>query len=123
MAETDEKRVRKVIQNYIDGTYQADVQALRTCFHPKAVMNGFLGKQLLLGDPEPFFQDIGGKPAMAATGAPYKGEITLVHIAGRTAAVTLRETGFGGGLAFTDFFHLIEENGQWKIISKTFTTE
>ncbi len=123
MANSEEEAVRKVVQQYVDGTYQGDVKALRDCFHPKAVMNGYLQDQLLVGGPEPFFENIENNPSMAEAGAPYKGEITFVDVVGNVASVTIKETGFGGDMAFTDYFHLLKEQGEWKIISKTFTTE
>jgi hypothetical protein len=123
MVNTEKDLVREVLQKYIDGTYQGDVTALRGCFHSKAVMNGYLNDQLLLGDPEPFFQEIGNNPSMAEGGAPYKGEIVSIDVVGNVASATIKETGFGGSMAFTDYFHLLKEGGQWKIISKTFTTE
>jgi hypothetical protein len=123
MAKTDKDLVREVVQKYVDGTYQADITALRECFHPNAVMNGYLNDQLLLGDPEPFFQDIGSNPSMAEGGVPYKGEIASVDVAGRVASVTLKETGLAGTMNFTDYFHLIKVDDEWKIFSKTFTTE
>ena len=86
-------------------------------------MNGYLNNQLLLGDPEPFFQEIGNNPSMAEGGAPYKGEITSVDVVGNVASVTLKETDFAGGMSFTDYFHLIKVDDEWKILSKTFTTE
>ena len=123
MENLEKEAVYKVIQQYIDGTYRGDSKALRVCFHPKAVMNGYLNDQLLLGDPEPFFQDIEKKPSMAEGGAPYEGEMTSIDVVGNIASVTVKETGFGGSMKFTDYFHLLKEKGQWKIISKTFTTE
>ena len=122
MAMTEKDAVCEVVQKYIDGTYQGDVSALRECFHSKAVMNGYLNDQLLLGDPEPFFQEIGNNPSMAEGGAPYKGEIASVDVAGNVASVTVKETGFAGSMSFTDFFHLIKIDDEWKIFSKTFTT-
>lgn len=123
MVNSAEEAVRKVVQQYVDGTYQGDVKALRDCFHPKAVMNGYLQDQLLIGGPEPFFENIENNPSMAEAGAPYKGEITFVDVVGNVASVTIKETGFGRDMAFTDYFHLLKEQGEWKIISKTFTTE
>jgi hypothetical protein len=121
--ESEEQAVRRVIQQYIDGTYQGDVKSLRDCFHPKAVMNGYLQEQLLIGGPEPFFENMGNVPSMAKAGAPYKGEITFLDVVGNVASVTVKETGFGGDMDFTDYFHLLKEQGKWKIVSKTFTTE
>jgi hypothetical protein len=123
MAHPEEQAVRIVIQQYIDGTYQGDVKTLKKCFHPKAVMNGYFQDQLLLGGPEPFFENIENNPSMAEGGAPYQGTIASVDIVGKVASVTIKETGFAGTMAFTDYFHLIKDQGEWKIISKTFTTE
>lgn len=123
MVHSDEIAVRKIIQSYIDGTFTGNVEALRNCFHPNAVMNGFLGDQLLLGGPEPFFENMAQAPSMSEGGAPYQGNITWVEVVGNIASATLKETGFGGDLTFTDYFHLLKEQGEWKIISKTFTTE
>ena len=124
MANSEEQAVREVIQQYIDGTYQGDGKSLRDCFHPKAVMNGYVQERLIIGGPESFFKSMEDSPSMAKTGAPFKGEIVFVDVVGNIASVTIKETGFGDmALAFTDYFHLLKEQGAWKIISKTFTTE
>ena len=121
MSETD--RVRAVVEKYIDGTYTGDAQKLRDCFHPDAVMNGYLEGKLFLGGPEPFFEDIAKNPSMASADAPYKTEITNIEVVGDVASATLKETGFAGKFAFTDFFHLVKQDGEWTITSKTFTNE
>jgi hypothetical protein len=56
MCDLDQEKeaVRKSILQYIEGSYQGDAGTLKNCFHPKAVMNGYLQDQLLVGDPEPF---------------------------------------------------------------------
>ena len=123
MENEENDAVCEVVQKYIDGTYKGDVSALRECFHSKAVMNGYLNDQLVLGDPEPFFQEIENNPSMAEGGAPYQGEIASVDVAGNVASVTVKETGFAGTMSFTDYFHLIKVDDEWKIFSKTFTTE
>lgn len=123
MAQSDEIAVRNVVEKYIEGTFTGNVKTLRDCFHPNAVMNGYLGDQLLIGGPEPFFENMEQAPSMSEGGAPYQGNITSVDVVGNIASVTLKETGFGGDMAFTDYFHLLKEQGKWKIISKTFTTE
>jgi hypothetical protein len=123
MTHSDRDAVRGVIEQYIDGTFNGDGKALRACFHPNAVMNGYFQGQLLLGGPEPFFEQIENNPSMADGGAPYKGEITAIDVAGDIASVTLKETGFAGAMNFTDYFHLLKTEGEWKITSKTFISE
>ena len=123
MENKEKDAVCEVVQKYIDGTYQGDVSALRECFHSKAVMNGYLNDQLVLGDPEPFFLEIENNPSMAEGGAPYQGEIASVDVAGNVASITVKETGFASTMSYTDYFHLIKVDEKWKIFSKTFTTE
>jgi hypothetical protein len=114
--------VRKVIENYQEGTYKADIEKLKSVFHEKAVMNGYIGPDLLMGDPAPFIDDIASAPSMESNGDSYQGEIESIHIEGNVATVVFSETGFRGEASLVDFFHLIKVEGNWYIISKTFTT-
>ncbi len=125
MAKTDSEveAVRQAVQHYIDGSYLGSVETLRKVFHPKALMSGYLQGQLLIGTPEPFFSDVEKRPPMAETGAPYKAEIKSVDVAGPIASVKIVETGFFGVMNFTNFFQLLKEDGEWKIISKIFNSE
>ena len=120
--QVEEKAVRKVIQDYIDGTYNADIEMLKGVFHEKAVMNGYLGPDLLLADPSPFIEDIASSPSMKSNNDPYNTEIRSIDIEGDVASVILAETGFRGVASLVDFFHLIKTDGNWHIISKLFTT-
>jgi ketosteroid isomerase-like protein len=115
-----EEAVRAVLDSYAEAVYRADVESLKSLFHPAAVMNGYLGADLLVGTPEPFLADIGGRPSMAESGAAFKTEWTAVHVSGRTATATLEENGFFGGGHFVNYFHLLLDGGEWKIVSKTF---
>lgn len=121
-SKNNDEAARGILQNYIEATYLGDVEALRKCFHPKASMSGYLGSERILGGPEPFLETIGANPSMAKSNAPYVGRIVSLELVGKVASARIEETGFAGELAFTDWFHLIEEDGEWKIVSKTFTT-
>lgn len=84
-------------------------------------MSGYLMEQGLVGSPQPFYDALTHAPA-DPPGSRYEAEITSVDVVGRIASVTLKERGFLG-LDFTDLFHLMKLDGQWKIVSKTFTTQ
>jgi protease I len=114
--------IKKVINDYREGTYRADTKTLRSVFHEKAVMNGYLGPDPLIADPSDFIVDIGSSPSMESKGDPYQAEIESIRIEGNVASVILSETGFRGQGVLVDFFHLIKTNGKWQIISKLFTT-
>ena len=116
------KAVKSVIQRYMDGTYQADIEKLKSVFHPRAVMNGVLGPNCLLADPSCFIEDMASAPSMASKNDPYQAEIESIRIEGDVASVIVSETGFRGDGTLVDFFHLIKVDGTWYIISKLVTT-
>jgi hypothetical protein len=116
---SQETQIRATIQNYTEGTYEGDAKKLKASFHEKSVMNGYLQGQLMLATPDPFISQMCESP-IKDTAAEYHSEITTIAIDGQVAAVTLVETGFPGGMGFTNYFHLIDDGSGWKIISKTF---
>ena len=82
-------------------------------------MNGYLNGQPLLATPEPFIEEMRKAPLQDA-GAPYRWRITDVQVAGKVASATLKETGFPDRSGFINYFHLIDDGGGWRIISKLF---
>ena len=119
-AEAD--RARAVIQEYVDACSAGSAERLRAIFHEDALMSGYMMGEYLMGSPEPFFQALENPPPGVEAGGDYTGEITSVEISGPIASITLKEAGFMG-INFTDYFHLAEIDGEWKIISKTFNPE
>jgi len=83
-------------------------------------MNGYLVGELVMASPRPFIEEVTSFP-LKNSDCEYKHEILHSHIEGKVAAVTLRESGYPGGMSFTNLFHLIDDGSGWKIISKTFT--
>lgn len=121
-ADNGVEQVRSVMQSYVDALYRADVDTLKDIFHPSAFMGGYLGGDLLMGTPEPFLTDVGGRPSMAEADAPYVADIGHVQTQGRVATATLTETGFFGTESFVNYFALLEVDGRWRIVSKTFAS-
>ena len=121
---SDREAVIKVLEDYRDGTFKKDVALLKRVFHPEARMTGFLGPNMLIGTPQPFFDDIANNPSMEESGAPFVAEIKdVVVTGGRVAHAIVHETGFFGSAELQDHMHLIKDkDGQWKIISKCFTS-
>lgn len=115
--------IEAVLNNYMNGTFNSDLELLKSVFHPDAIMTGYMGDQLIIGDPTPFLEDIGSKPSMSSQGMDYKGEITRLQVNGNIADAVIYETGFYGAGILENHFHLLKDDkGEWKIISKCFTT-
>mmetsp|Transcript_37759 Transcript_37759/g.117723 ORF Transcript_37759/g.117723 Transcript_37759/m.117723 type:complete len:151 (+) Transcript_37759:420-872(+) len=121
----DVAAVRAVMDKYVEGTWTANSALLKSIFHERAIMNGYVGKHALFGGPQSFFDDMdklaSKGQSFQAQNLPYKGEIVSLHVYGQTAEAVVQEKGYAGVLAFTDAFHLLKVEGEWKIVSKLFT--
>ncbi len=114
--------VQAIADAYIAATYEGDAETLRKIFHESAVMNGYMDGKLLMSGPEPFIEQMGSNPSLKASGAPYKAAIDYIDVSGNIGSVTISETGFGPK-SFTNYLHVLKQDGEWKIVSKTFTGE
>lgn len=114
--------VKDVIGKYMKGTFEADIPLLKSVFHENAIMNGYLGDDLVMGAPSLFINDMASSPSMASQGAAYQGEIEMIRIERSVATVIVSESGFRGDGNLVNSFHLIKTDGEWKILSKLFTT-
>ena len=105
-----------VVQAYIDGTRTRDIDLLKSIFHEGAIMSGWLGPDLLVGGPEPFF----GALAANEVGPDYAAEITASDQTNRIATATITEDNLLG-LSFTNHFHMVQlADETWRITSKLF---
>lgn len=111
----DAQAVAAVVNRYIKGTADSDVELLKSTFDEKAVMCGYMGPDLLLGGPEPFFAAIGQRRVEAE----YVAEIIEISVVGRTATAVIVEDNLYGG-SFVTKFHLLEVEGAWTIVAKLF---
>lgn len=121
MSQKDISKVKSVLNDYIRGTYTADIDLLRKLFHADAIMSGFKGELFETGSPEPFFADLASRASMKSAKDPYHADIIWVMAHEQIASATLYQTGFFGTLNIEDHFHLVKgETGEWLIISKLF---
>ncbi|WP_459195554.1 nuclear transport factor 2 family protein [Wukongibacter baidiensis] len=110
--------VRRTMNLYIEGTKTGDVEKLKKVFHSEAIMSGnLMDKQMVCGTPQAFYDDIDGKIAPPE----YDAQIVNIDITGEIASTTLVETGLLG-INFVNYYHLQRIDGQWKIVSKLFTS-
>ena len=107
---------RAVVEAYIAGTANRDVDLLKSIFHGGAVMAGWLGPDLLTDGPEPFY----GALEANEVGSDYTADIVSIDVADRIATAELAETNLLG-LSFTNHFQLVQlADGTWRITAKLF---
>ena len=112
---------QEVLQAYMDGSRDLNRAKIAPCFHPKAILSGFLKGQAIIGTPELYLADVDRMLAAGVRNTGYQARIDSLAVQGSVASATIIMSGLAG-LNFEDFMHLVEENGRWSIISKLFTT-
>jgi Putative lumazine-binding len=110
--------ITHAVDLYVEGVRNGDGAKLREAFHPQAWMFGSMagtrydepiGELIALVDGQPV--DVDGS---------LQTRIVSVEQVGDAAFVVLEEEGFWGTVSFTDFFTLVQIDGEWKIANKTF---
>ena len=84
--------IHKVIDLYIDGVQNGNLDAMRQAFHPQASMFGYKGKDLFVTPIQGLYDYIAGTtpPAKAgAVGKAYTCTITAISVVGNAAALGL----------------------------------
>ena len=117
---SDYAAVRRVLDQYIAGSHEADVNLLKTCFHPEAAMSGYLGGTLDVGTPQPFYDELAAATSSKESGEDYQAEIGFIQIAGPVASASIIEDNLLG-VNYVNHFHLLRIEGEWRIISKIYT--
>ncbi|WP_420548589.1 nuclear transport factor 2 family protein [Curvivirga sp.] len=111
--------IRKVLHNYMEGSYAADLSLLRSVFYPEASMSGFMGDQLEVGTTAPFYEELQANKSSKESGEAYHAEIGYIHITGKAASASVIEDNLLGR-NYVNHFHLLKIESDWKIISKTY---
>ena len=112
--------VRHLLEQYIQGGYTANVDLLKNCFHADAVMSGFLKGDLDIGTPQPFYDELEAAMSSKDAGENYQAEIGFIHICGPMASASVVEVNLLG-VNYTNHFHLLKIEREWRIVSKIYT--
>ena len=114
--------IRKVIDLYIDGVRNGNLESLQQAFHPQSSMFGYKGQDLYITPIAGLYDYIAGTtpPAKAgAVGEGYTCIITSISVAGNAASVEMAMDTYHEH-DFMDYFQLLKVDGRWWIVSKLF---
>ena len=116
MAE-EKVEITRLINLYIDGAGKGDASKLNEAFHSSARWFGTMGGTDYDLDKQAFVDLMVSQPG---DGGNLTATITDIHVDGTAAVATVKEEGFWGIYAFTDYFTLSILEGRWQITNKTF---
>lgn len=115
------ENIQKVINLYIDGARNHNVESLKQAFHPQASVFGWNEKDqsLFLASAQALYDHAASTPAPSQIGEPTTFIITSMHVSGHAASVEMVMDSYLG-CDYMDYFQLLKVDGRWWIVSKTF---
>lgn len=112
----DYAAVRKIIAAYCVAAITGEAPAWKKIFHESAVMNGhFKDGTKIMGSIDNLYKY--SQDMDPYTDAAY--EVDALQIVGDTAVGRCVLKNYGGK-DYVDFFELLRDNGEWRIVAKTF---
>jgi hypothetical protein len=114
--------ISKVVDLYIDGVKNGNLDLLRQAFHRHSSMFGYKGKELFITPVEGLYDYVASTtpPAQAnGAGDAYTCRITSISVAGNAASVEMAMDGYHEH-DFMDYFQMLKVDGRWWIVSKLF---
>ena len=109
----------KTANLYVEGIHMGNIDMLRSAFHPKAMMYGCSGDNVVVTEIEGLYSFVSANESPSKTGEPHQCFISDVHYAGNAAFVEMvEESGYGND--YTNYFQLLKIEGHWVIVSKSY---
>ena len=106
-----------VVRDYLDGMVFVDEARLRRAFHPDARIIGHFQGGLEWSSLDEFVDGC-RKAGAAPLNEPYFWEIQSADVTGDMAVIKLTDDYLGD--RFTDYLTLLQVDGRWRIVNKTF---
>jgi hypothetical protein len=117
----DHQQVQAVIQDYCDGIYTGNVALLRKAFDPRAALFGEVGGEVSHRPLDVYLDAVAARQSPQSLGEPFLMKTLGVEVRHRMACATVHCPILGHN--YYDTLSLLRENGQWRIVNKTFTDQ
>ncbi len=118
---TNLELIQQTVQYYFDGLYLSDIEKLKKAFHPNAQVIGYFQGTLLFNSLEQFLEFVKATPAPSESVEKYDMRIVSIDMTGNEAVAKVADLYLG--FRFTDYLSLLNIDGNWVIVNKTFYHE
>jgi hypothetical protein len=114
--------IEAVVQTYLDGLYEGDVEKLGAAFHPISHLYCERDGEVADLPRERWFEMVRNRPSPAASGLARDDRILLIDVSGPETALVKVACQIPPRY-FTDYLVLTRTKAGWRIVSKVFRAE
>jgi hypothetical protein len=111
--------ILRQLQVYLDAIYNGTVDALRSTFHPAALLFGEVRGEIVQKSLDAYLKGVASRKSPASQNEPYGMSVLSVEVVGKMASakVRVRMAGFN----YYDFLSLLRVDRKWVIVNKLYT--
>jgi hypothetical protein len=118
----DRAAIEAVVQTYLDGLYEGDVEKLASAFHPTSSLTYEENGALTPLPRDQWLEAVRTRPSPKSRGLPRHDRILQIDQASATAAFVKLNCAIPPRY-FTDYLSLLKVEGRWQVAQKVFATE
>ncbi len=113
------QRILQQLQTYLDALYDGDVEALRSTFHPDALLFAEVRGEIVQKTLDAYLQGVATRESPASRSDPYGMSILSVDVVGKIASAKVRVKVSGNN--YYNFLSILNVGGDWLIVNKLYT--
>ena len=118
----DRAEIEAVVQTYLDGLYEGDVEKLAAAFHPTSSLTYEENGVLTPLPRDRWLDAVRERPSPKSRGLARHDRILQIDQASPTAAFVKLQCAIPPRY-FTDYLSLLKVEGRWQVAQKVFATE
>ena len=118
----DRTEIETVVQTYLDGLYEGDVDKLASAFHPTSSLTYEENGALTPLPRDRWLEAVRDRPSPKSRGLPRHDRILQIDQASPTADFVKLQCAIPPRY-FTDSLSLLKVEGRWQVAQKVFATE
>lgn len=111
--------ILKQLQVYLDAIYDGDVAALRSTFHPAALLFAEVRGEIVQKTLDAYLLGVGSRKSPASQNEPYGMSVLSIEVVGKMASAKVRVKMSGNN--YYDFLSILDVGGHWRIVNKMYT--
>ncbi|WP_137924908.1 nuclear transport factor 2 family protein [Cupriavidus sp. 2SB] len=113
------QQILQQLQTYLDAIYDGDVGALRSTFHPAALLFAEVRGEIVQKTLSAYLDGVASRESPATRNDPYGMSILSVEVVGKMASAKVRVKVAENN--YYDFLSLLKVDGIWLIVNKLYT--
>ena len=117
----DRTGIEAVIQTYLDGLYEGDVERLAAAFHPTSALTWEQDGKVSVMPRDAWLDAVRSRPSPRQQGLARHDEVVSVDQSSATTAFVKLRCAIPPRF-FTDYLSLLKVEGRWQVAQKVFST-